>query len=61
MKRIIVISAFTLFAAGAAYAAAPDAVKDVVKSCCDAIEKCFCAKDKAANQKDGEHEGINHN
>jgi hypothetical protein len=63
MKRIILISAFALLAAGGAYAAAPEAVKDAVKSCCEAMEKCCCCdKDKPADKKAGEHEGhMNHN
>ncbi|MBP2160557.1 MULTISPECIES: hypothetical protein [Asticcacaulis] len=57
MKHIIIVSALALFAAGGAYAAAPETVKDAVKSCCEAMEKCCCCdKDKAADKKDG-HEG----
>ncbi|MBP2160536.1 MULTISPECIES: hypothetical protein [Asticcacaulis] len=61
MKRIILISAFTLFAAGGAYAAAPEAVKDAAKSCCEAIEKCCCCKEKDTGKKTGDHDAhMNH-
>jgi hypothetical protein len=61
MTRIIVISAFALFAAGAAYAAAPEGVKEAVKSCCEAMEKCCCCDKDKADKKDGQPDGhTNH-
>lgn len=62
MKRIIATTAFlALLSAGAAYAAAPEAVNEAVKKCCEAMEKCCCCdKDKAAGKNTG-HEHMNHN
>lgn len=60
MKRIIVTSAFVvLFTAGAAYAAAPEAVKDAVKSCCEAMEKCCCCDKDKADQPDAHKDHKN--
>lgn len=52
MKRIVITTAFiALFSAGAAFAAAPVAVANAVKACCEAMEKCCCCdKDKASSE-----------
>lgn len=49
MKRIVITGAFlALLSVGAAFAAAPEAVKAAAKACCEAMEKCCCCdKDKA--------------
>ncbi|MBP2160482.1 MULTISPECIES: hypothetical protein [Asticcacaulis] len=58
MKRIIATTAFiALFSAGAGYAAAPEAVNEAVKKCCEAMEKCCCCDKDKADSKGPSHEG----
>lgn len=41
MKRTFVITAlFVLISASSAYAAAPNAVDEIAKACCDAVVAC---------------------
>lgn len=60
MKRFIVATVFfAICASGVAYAASPDAVKDAVKSCCEAMEKCCCCDKGGADKPDAQKDQKN--
>ena len=54
MKAFIVGSAFAVLLAAGAAVAAPEAVKEAVKACCEAMEKCCCCDkaDKSAGHEE---------
>lgn len=40
MKRFVIAATFALFGTGAAFAAAPETMASVVKSCCNVVAEC---------------------